>query len=219
MKLSTWIVGTLTAAAMFSLASIATAADLGGPKTAAPAPAPAPAIATVPAASCYLGASIGTGATVTTFGAGEISADLGSDGYLGGGEAGCDMRLGAFVIGGLARYDWNNIGGTIEGRDVDAGGMWTIAAKGGIDLNKGTTIYALAGIAGTKIEVEGIDSASHRGLMLGAGIEVAIANGPFSVFAEYNRIQFGRETYSDGEDAAGIDPVVHVGRLGGRFRF
>lgn len=194
------------------------AADLGGPKVAAPA-APAPVVQAVPAASCYLGGSVGMGSTVTRISDTEFFADLGSDGYVGGGEIGCDMNLAGFVVGGLARYDFNNLGGKIEDTSIDAGGVWTIAAKAGFKINSGATIYGLAGIAGTKIKVEAVDSASHRGWMAGAGVELAIANSPLSLFAEYNYLTLGGETYENEEGAAKIDPVTHIGRVGGRFRF
>ncbi len=196
----------------------AKAADLHRPAVAAPV-AEEPAAPASPIASCYVGGSVGVGSTVTRISDTEFFADLGSDGYVGGGEFGCDMSLSGFVVGGLARYDFNNLGGSIDGTSVDAGGVWTIAAKAGLKINSGATIYGIAGIAGTKIKVEAVDSASHRGWMAGAGVELAIANSPVSLFAEYNYLTLGGETYENEEGAARIDPVTHIGRVGGRLRF
>lgn len=219
MKLSSWITLTLTAAAVVSLATMATAADNGGQPSAAPTVLNT--VVNVP--SCYVGASVGMGASVTRVSGGQFVDDLGSDGYIGGGELGCDMSFGQLVLGGLARYDWNNLGGSIDGTGVDAGGIWTIAAKAGLAVNKGATIYGLLGIAGTKVKIEGVDSESHRGWMAGAGVELAIANSPISIFAEYNYIELGGQTFTGGEESASVDPTVdpttHVGRVGGRMRF
>lgn len=197
----------------------AKAADLLKPAAAAPV-VEAPAAPASPIASCYVGGSVGMGSTVTRISDTEYHADLGSDGYIGGGEVGCDMSLSAFVVGGLVRYDFNNLGGSIDGSEVDAGGVWTVAAKAGMKLNQGAVVYGLIGLAGTKIKVEDVASASHRGWMAGAGVELAIANSPISIFAEYNYLDLGSKTYTDADDAsASIDPVTHIGRIGGRLRF
>jgi opacity protein-like surface antigen len=68
--------------------------------------------------------------------------------------------------------------------------------------------YGLAGYGGVKIDTQDY-AASHRGLVAGAGVAIALSKNT-ALIAEYNRVWLNAKTFDDIK----IDPGAHVVRIG-----
>jgi outer membrane immunogenic protein len=116
----------------------------------APPPAPAPAYSW---AGCYVGATAGYSdhhATISTFGQ-YASWDGWSNGFIGGGELGCNLQYDSFVYGIEGDYSGLTNSGTGDGGYY---GLWhwkadwlaTARLRAGLDVGK-TLVYLTYGVA------------------------------------------------------------------------
>ncbi|MGP0090774.1 MAG: outer membrane protein [Xanthobacteraceae bacterium] len=193
------LLGTATSIAMVATAS---AADLA-------VKAPTPAWNWT---GCYVGASVGGASSriatsdVTT----TPPTDTGTSydpGVVGGGQVGCDVQAGRWVIGVEGEFGAGNIGGSAingaTGFSIESKIRWLATATGrlGFLFAPGTLLYARGGGAWSRDSLEidipppplstAIDSRS--GWTVGAGIEQRFwAN--VSGFVEFNYADFGSRT-------------------------
>ncbi len=202
---------------------------------------PAKALATAPFSStnfwtgCYAGVHGGGGWMRDTF----VGGDIIGGGAFAGGQLGCNLQTGAIVWGVEGEGAWSGLtdhfhfdqGTTVS--DATTRNRWNadVAARAGIAVDR-TLLYGKAGIAAGKFEfsfahsspTEGQNgSATLAGLLLGAGIEYAVAPN-WSVKLEYDHIDyFGRDAGFDTpflghiveRDAAATDLL----KLGVNYRF
>jgi outer membrane immunogenic protein len=173
---------------------------------------------------CYLGANIGGGSdrqTYTNVNPNRLpNFDLGSErntGAIGGGQIGCDYQAGNWVFGAQGMLDATDFGGSnhvVPGPadrqfpnifDLSARTSWvaTATARVGYAIVPQALIYAKGGAAWTRASldytitgmgVETFTAAETRtGWIVGGGLEYLIAPN-WSVFAEYNHMDFGSST-------------------------
>lgn len=159
--------------------------------------------------ACYGEASAGKSLTATELGGTDVAVS--AEGLLGGVGIGCDLSVGPAVIGILARYDLMDVDTAIATSDQ----MWSVAARAGVKINPGTLIYGLAGISGTELTFAGLET-DPTGILLGAGLEIEIAQTNLKLFAEYNRIMWD-ETKVNGSTL--LEPQSDVFRVGARYSF
>lgn len=154
----------------------------------------------------YAGVSggYGWGVTVNNPAIAGGSIDNNSSGWTLGGQAGYNMDMGGFVLGGEADLQWANIGyrqtiagGTFEARTDFFG---TLRARAGVPVGQ-VMPYATFGVAygrGTAQEDTGVitsQSANHIGWTAGLGLEAqATANLTFK--AEYLYVDLGEQSYA-----------------------
>jgi outer membrane immunogenic protein len=141
---------------------------------------------------------------------GLVGADLGShtaSGFIGGGQIGCDYQAGVWVFGVQGMFD----GSGMQGSNTDPSGLFvvnsslpwlaTVTGRIGVTAAPAVLVYAKAGGAWvrdnyTLSAVGGIGlanaSATPSGWTVGGGVEWAFA-GNWSVFAEYNYLDFGTQ--------------------------
>jgi len=162
-------------------------------------------------AACFVGASVGVISNATKLDDGMTRIDLGTQAPLAGPEIGCMFLLEGTKLspGMLARYDLMDIKASVMGADVKSHGRWMVAPTISYSLNTGTSLYGLAGIAGTKIEVPSIASATPIGLVLGGGINIDMGSS-WSLFAEFDHYRL-RPKDLDGVSATAVDNVFRVG--------
>lgn len=154
----------------------------------------------------YAGVSggYGWGTTVNSPAIAGGTVDNNATGWALGGQAGYNMDLGGFVIGGEADLQWTNIGysqaiagGTFEAKTDFFG---TLRARAGVPVGQ-VMPYATFGVAygrGTAQEVTGVltsQSANHIGWTAGLGLE-AQATANLSFKAEYLYVDLGEQTYT-----------------------
>ena len=190
----------------------ASAADLGRPGP-APVYAKAPMAAPLSWTGCYLGGNVG-GGFANNKDSDPLSggADLGSDsptGVVGGGQVGCDYQVSAWVFGLQGLIDWSDLKGShaIPGSlglvTISNDNKWfaTATARIGYAVQPALLIYARGGAAWTHDDMSAavlgftVDSASasRMGWTAGGGLEYMFAPN-WSVFAEYNFMDFGTKT-------------------------
>jgi outer membrane immunogenic protein len=129
--------------------------------------------------------------------------------WLVGAQAGVNYQTGMFVLGAEVDGSWTELRGsnvstlnailtnnshtdalaTFAGRVGIAAGQALFYAKGGAALADDSFFTTFTG---TNITAQATDS-TRWGWMVGVGIEYAFANN-WSVKAEYNHLDFGRET-------------------------
>jgi len=212
-------------AGMLALAAVpAGAADLG-----LPAKAPVPVYNWT---GCYFGGNVGYGngqdrfTTSTTFGAGlptVFSDTIKSNGFFGGGQAGCNYELpSSFVFGIEADGDWSDIHGstntfnpansvyhnfeledfgTVRGRFGYAWNNVFVYGTGGWawgeDKVQATITASAIGFAGASVT----NTTDLSGWVAGAGLEVGLLNFPgWTVRLEYLHLEFDNvhETFNFG---------------------
>lgn len=193
-------------AAILSLTTAASAADLGWNSGTSPIYSPTPASGW---GGFYAGISGGYGwGTLTRqpAGGGAQTANN-TGGWNMGGQVGYNMDFGGFVLGAEADLQWTNLGysedipgvgtfkagvdfyGTLRGRAgmsfgqvmpyITAGGA---AGRGSINVTNG------AGVTTSQ-------SATHMGWTVGAGLE-AQATQNITIKAEYLYVDLGTQTYN-----------------------
>lgn len=177
---------------------------------------------------CYVGASLGylSQTTDTVLAAGLY--DGGShqaEGGTFGLRAGCDAQLDSLVLGVVGTIDIANASGSNDFYPVGPGFPeyittdvnWFGSLKGRVGYLAGPALllYGTAGIAflnNTHTDYDttpvtsflGTADPTRLGYILGVGGEYAVADG-WSVFAEYNYMDFGRQ------DVEMVDGVIYPG--------
>lgn len=171
---------------------------------------------------CYLGGNAGYGSGHSTwFNAGNATTDASPkpDGFIGGGQLGCDYQAGNWVVGLEAMFDGAamkdtrpdpNVPGNTERDRVRWFG--TATARLGYAFDR-TLLYAKGGAAWANIEhtydssVLPADSRENTqsGWVVGGGIEWVFAPS-WSAKIEYNHVDLGNAS-------------THFPVLGSDFRF
>ncbi|WP_181703255.1 outer membrane protein [Chthonobacter albigriseus] len=130
-----------------------------------------------------------------------------------------------WVVGGEADFHWF---GSDEGFATALGDtgstsdsyLSTVRARVGYAFDS-VLVYGTAGLAVGFGEVDlpgGSDSNTHVGYVVGAGVEAALTEN-VTVRGEYNYIDAGSETYSDGTDSADLDFTGHLVKVGVGYKF
>ena len=143
-----------------------------------------------------------TGFYAGVSGGGQASNN--SAGWSLGGQAGYNMDMGGFVLGGEADLQWASIGynepiagGTFEAKTDFFG---TVRGRAGVTVGQ-VMPYATGGLAfgrGVAQESTGVitsQSANHFGWTAGLGLE-AQATANISIKAEYLYVDLGEQSYA-----------------------
>ncbi|WP_332685631.1 outer membrane protein [Devosia sp.] len=192
--------------AILLLTSAAQAADLGWNSGASPVYSPTPASGW---SGFYAGVNAGYAwGTLTRqpAGGGAQTQNNTSGGQVGA-QAGYNMDLGGFVIGGEADLQWANVGhtedlpgigsfkagidfyGTIRGRAGMSFGQVMPFVTAGFAAGRGSASLTNPGGVTTS------QSATHMGWTVGAGLE-AQATENISIKAEYLYVDLGTQAYN-----------------------
>lgn len=197
------------------LGGIALSALLAAPAMAADLPARMPVKAPPPAAvavynwsGCYIGVHGGYGwgnKRLYEFGEEVEFLRHTVDGWLIGGQVGCNMQNGQLVYGIEGQAGWADVDGeTVFGRvglHTEADILGTIAARIGWTFDR-TLVYAKGGAAFAhekhRFSFDGATSATSDsylrwGWMVGGGVEHAFGNN-WSAKVEYNYMHLGNKT-------------------------
>lgn len=146
-----------------------------------------------------------------------------SSGWTIGGQAGYNMDMGGFVLGGEADLQWSNIGysaplggGTFTARTDMFG---TLRARAGIPIGQ-VMPYGTLGVAYGRVsatEDNGLTSTqtnNHLGWTAGVGLE-AQATANLSLKAEYLYVDLGSQSYnmlpSGGRDIGQRFSIIRAG--------
>jgi outer membrane immunogenic protein len=239
------------AIAAVAFSATAFGADLPA-RTYTKAPAPVAAIASW--TGCYIGGNVGGGwdrQGYTNVNPQRLpNFDLGSErnaGVIGGGQIGCDYQAGAWVIGAQAMFEAADLRGSnhvVPGAadpqfpnifDLSARTSWVTTAtlrvgyavvpqallylKGGAAWMHGKLDYTITGMG-----VANYTGAETRsGWIIGGGLEYLFAPN-WSVFVEYNHMDFGTQTLNTQDAFAFIEPIrvsrrIDTAMVGVNFRF
>lgn len=211
--------GLLKLAAVLALtvsASAAYGADLGGSIKDTPA-AYTPDNVGINWNGCYFGGQVGYGNANHR---GEISASngeesesifvdgLNSHGPFGGGNIGCDVARGNWLLGAFADYNFGGgkttVGASFDGKGesidvIKEGNSWVVAARAGylFGQERRALLYALAGYGQADVDYsaggDATTSATFSGFVAGAGGEYALTQNVF-LGIEYQHFFGGKET-------------------------
>jgi outer membrane immunogenic protein len=189
---------------------------------------------------CYIGGNVGGGWTRTehlqvakvggaaivppnNFGTSEDSD------VIGGAQIGCDYQMGSWVIGGRGMFDFGNIR-TSNGLPAFPGftmqhttkNLFTATGRLGFLLTPQLLAYAQGGGAWARTDTsvftpppvllsESAIDVSRSGWTVGGGLEWMFMPS-WSVFAEYNYMDFGRRDvgYTTGPLAVGAPDVIRT---------
>lgn len=208
--------------AYISASTAVDAADLGGPKVAAPAPT-APAILSPAAAGFKTGAfvegSLGMGIDTYAVAGDGASVSFSESGAIGGLAIGYDYKLGAALfVGVMGGVDFSNVAAKItDGEDtakISHEPSYYLAGRIGFTPAEHLMVYALAGPSWSKLKakVNGDNEGSEafQGWLIGFGADFLL-NQNLTLGARY--------TADLVEDKDGFQPTNHVVRavLGYRF--
>jgi outer membrane immunogenic protein len=167
---------------------------------------------------CYIGVHVGAGWQVSNFTGGEVVTDTlipsgpteSGIGWLGGGQAGCNVQWQAFVIG-LEGEVW---GSTLHDRFFDQFGSFTaeansrnrwdaaISVRSGVAFDR-AFVYGKLGAVWGKFDYDSLftapfqsttvtGSATITGVLIGVGFEYALTDNWTTKF-EYNYIDYGNK--------------------------
>jgi outer membrane immunogenic protein len=226
------------------VASIAAAAFLSAPALAADMPVKGPVYKATPSApvfswtGCYLGGNVGGGWGRDGYDfAGSPFGRYNPDGFVGGGQIGCDYQSGSWVVGVRGLFDWSDLKG--RGPDllgapgfVEQGKITsfdTATARIGVLLQPNTLLYIDGGFASAKFKRTEFNPAGaifftsdsrHSGGTIGGGLEWLVGSN-WSAFLEYDYLHFGKKhlTTSNGTPIDTIDPHINVVMVGLNYRF
>lgn len=197
-------------------------------------PAAAAFTSTASWSGCYIGAHGGGGWILNTFDFNSINGG----GGVAGGQFGCNVQAGAIVWGVEGEAAWSGLTKQVHQdasssfADSTSRNRWSadVAARAGIAADR-ALVYGKAGLAAGRfafsLDSDGggtqSGSATLAGLLLGAGIEYAVAPN-WSVKLEYNHIDyFGRNV---GFDSTPSGPFLeseaataNVVKLGVNYQF
>ena len=189
---------------------------------------------------CYVGAHIGGGWSNKEWFQedGDLRFKHNADGFLGGGQVGCDHQTGSWVFGVEGQASWANLEGhsgqlspsdepNIGESKVDF--IATATGRIGYVFDR-TLIYVKGGAAWVHEEFSDVDiatgdfasgKASRTGWTVGTGLDYAVAPN-WSVEVEYNYMDFGRDwvdLFGDFEARRYIDQSIHIVKVGVNYRF
>jgi outer membrane immunogenic protein len=219
----------VTAATLIAASLTAVAADL----PAQPVPDyRAPAMVAPPVnqwSGCYVGGNIGAawggGKIENMTGVGSVTPS--NNGFVVGGQIGCDYQAGPWVFGIRNLGDWSNLdkksgitGGAFNGFSVGTKSNWVDLLTGRVGYAVGPTwlLYFQGGGAFRNSDVQlfnatgaqvGEASKTRSGWAVGVGSEYKFAPN-WSVFLEYNYADFGTNPVSI--------PVAGVGSFSGNVK-
>ena len=172
-----------------------------------------------------------------------------ASGIIGGGQVGCDYQRGKFVFGIQGMFDATNLDGsntyTIDGDSLsstrtEAEWFATLTGRIGIAVTPMTLLYAKGGVAWVSNDYTdrclttcnsevnpkyvGRGSENRTGWLVGGGLEHAL-DDRWSIFAEYNYMDFGNEKTTITEQSEGYtwendyDHDIHAVMFGVNMRF
>ena len=241
----------IAAVALAVSATTAQGADLGA-RTYAKAPmAAAPIYAWT---GCYVGGNVGGGwdrQDYTNVNPRRLpNFDLGAErnsGVVGGGQVGCDYQAGSWVFGAQGMFEAAGLRGSnraVPGPadpqfpnvfDLSARTSWVTTAtlrvgyavvpqallyvKGGAAWTHGNLDYTITGMGVANYT----GGETRSGWVIGGGLEYLFAPN-WSVFAEYNHMDFGTQTLNTLDAFGFIEPIrvsrrIDTAMAGVNFRF
>jgi len=196
-----------TAAILIATSLTAVAADLPA-RPAYQAPAMVAPVQTW--TGCYIGGNIGAAwgeAKIENMtGGGSVTPS--NNGFIAGGQIGCDYQSGAWVFGIRNLGDWSNldkrsgiVGGTFNGFSVGTKSNWVdlLTVRAGYALQPAWLLYLQGGGAWRNSDVQLFNTAgtflgevgkTRSGWTIGPGSEYKFAPN-WSAFLEYNYADFG----------------------------
>lgn len=187
-----------------------------------PVKAPAPvAVASYNWTGCYVGANVGFGWAHKSFSdpaEGVVDAtervSIGShtaDGFVGGGQLGCDFQTGQWVFGLQGMFDWADLDGSnplpifnfgpTDGVYTTVRWFATVTGRVGFTVQPNLLAYVKGGGAWVRDKflvitdgggVHWTSNVTRGGWTIGGGLEWLFLP-QWSVFAEYNYMNFGTE--------------------------
>jgi outer membrane immunogenic protein len=173
---------------------------------------------------CYVGVHAGGGRLFDT-----VTSVQNGGGGLAGAQLGCNTQDGPFVLGLEGEAAWSGltdrfhtdaqIPGFVSITDATLRNRWSadVAARAGIAVER-ALVYGKVGVAAGRFErtlasnpgSEFSDSeTTQTGLLLGAGVEFAVAPG-WSAKLEYNHIDYFGKTVSFVDTATGPNLVTQA---------
>jgi outer membrane immunogenic protein len=179
----------------------------------------------------YIGVHGGFGAGASAWDAVAPSVDISVpvSGWLAGLTAGANYQVDNFVLGVEGDVSWSNIGGSIVCPnpaftcDTNVGWLASLRGRAGYAVDQ-ALLYVTAGLAAGSVLTgttpdAGFDSTTtHVGFVVGAGVEVAVAEN-VSVKAEYNFTRLsGTNTVIDPNPVA-ITTDIHSVKIGANWHF
>jgi outer membrane immunogenic protein len=180
----------------------------------------------------YAGVSggYGWGTTIVSPALPGGATDNNSGGWDLGAQAGYNMDMGGFVLGGEADLQWSNIGysHTLPGGDVieaKTDFFGTLRGRAGVPIGQ-VMPYGTLGVAygrGSATQDDGVTTttttANHFGWTAGLGLE-AQATANLTVKAEYLYVDLGSQDYNGlGVGARDITQRFSVVRAGVNYKF
>jgi len=163
---------------------------------------------------CYVEGSAGLGLADVEASAGGASVDFSGEGFIGGLGAGCDYRLGGFLVGVLGGVDLSTVDIKALGAKVTEDPTYRVLARVGFNPADNLLVYALAGGAWTKLDAKGAGSQSFEGFTVGAGADFAL-NDSWTLGARYMVDLLG----SEGGGGVSVEPNRHTIRAVIGYRF
>jgi opacity protein-like surface antigen len=158
-----------------------------------------------PAFAQWTGCGLGAGGSMLF-----LNADAGgpvgmsSTGEKAGLTLNCDYRMGAFVVGGEANYDW------AFGRINDLGAKDELSLLGrlGVLTNKDNLLYVVAGWGQADVQFLGGSNMKVNSWKIGLGDEFRIPNSPI-----YLDMRALYSKYDEGDVCKGPCPGVNIDSL------
>jgi outer membrane immunogenic protein len=167
----------------------------------------------------YAGVTAGYGFAGQSDGKG---ADVGTDGFLGGGFVGYNQELGnGVVLGGEGDIGYSGVEGSDNGVRVKSGVDGSLRARLGYTLTPDVLGYVTAGGAAKHMSVrEGgeEDSATQLGWTAGVGTDVKLTEKVFGR-VEYRYSDYGSAEFNTGSGTSKVDASDHRVNVGLGIQF